>query len=46
MGFDFYDDKDKLIILKEKYFNFIESIYYDNKEYKIYLLIKNLIINN
>ena len=44
-GFDFYNDKDKLIILKEKYFNFIESIYYDNKEYKISLLSKNLIIN-
>ena len=45
LGFDFYNDKDKLIILKEKYFNFIESIYYDNKEYKISLLSKNLIIN-
>ena len=45
MGFDFYNDKDKLIILKEKYFSFIESIYYDNKEYKISLLSKNLIIN-
>ena len=45
LGFDFYNDKDKLIILKEKYFNFIESIYYDNKVYKISLLSKNLIIN-
>ena len=45
MGFDLYNDKDNLIALKEKYFFFIESIYYDNKDYKISLLSKNIIKN-
>ena len=45
MSFDLYNDKDNLIALKEKYFFFIESIYYDNKDYKISLLSKNIIKN-